>query len=143
MSIQFAIITEARRWLDTPFHHQGRVKGVGCDCIGLVLGVAGTLEMKSRRGGLLKACDEKAYGRLPDGEKLQSLLAQHLHEIPTTAVEPGDVLLFRFDHNPQHVGLVSDRGIIHCYMQARRVVEHRLDEVWQARVVAAYRFDGV
>ncbi len=26
-------------WLGTPYRHQGRRKGVGCDCLGLVLGV--------------------------------------------------------------------------------------------------------
>ena len=33
------IIQTARQWLDTPYHHQARVKGVGVDCIGLVIGV--------------------------------------------------------------------------------------------------------
>ena len=35
-----AIIAEARSWLGTPWHHQASLKGVGCDCIGFVRGVA-------------------------------------------------------------------------------------------------------
>jgi hypothetical protein len=33
-------IAQARTWIGTPFHHQGRLKGVGCDCLGLIVGVA-------------------------------------------------------------------------------------------------------
>ena len=30
------IVEEARSWLGTPYHHQAALKGVGCDCIGLL-----------------------------------------------------------------------------------------------------------
>ena len=33
------IIAEAQSWLGTPYRHQGSLKGVGCDCLGLVRGV--------------------------------------------------------------------------------------------------------
>jgi cell wall-associated NlpC family hydrolase len=33
------IVEEARSWLGTPYHHQAALKGVGCDCIGLLRGV--------------------------------------------------------------------------------------------------------
>lgn len=33
------IIAEARAWIGTPYRHQGSLKGVGCDCLGLVCGV--------------------------------------------------------------------------------------------------------
>lgn len=33
------IVIEARSWLGTPYRHQASVKGVGCDCLGLVRGV--------------------------------------------------------------------------------------------------------
>jgi hypothetical protein len=35
-----AVIAEARSWLGTPWHHQASLKGVGCDCIGFIRGVA-------------------------------------------------------------------------------------------------------
>lgn len=34
-----AIVTEARTWIGTPYQHQASLKGVGCDCLGLVRGV--------------------------------------------------------------------------------------------------------
>jgi hypothetical protein len=33
------IIAAARSWLGTPYAHQASLKGVGCDCLGLVRGV--------------------------------------------------------------------------------------------------------
>ena len=33
------VIAAARGWLGTPYHDQASVKGVGCDCLGLVRGV--------------------------------------------------------------------------------------------------------
>ena len=34
-----AIVAEARAWIGTRYRHQASVKGVGCDCLGLVRGV--------------------------------------------------------------------------------------------------------
>jgi len=34
-----AIVAEARSWIGTRYRHQGSLKGVGCDCLGLVRGV--------------------------------------------------------------------------------------------------------
>ncbi len=41
---------------------------------------------------------------------------------------------------PQHVALVTDHGIIHSYSGVGKVVEHGLDDRWQQRITAAYRF---
>ena len=34
-----AIVEEARAWIGTPYRHQASLKGVGCDCLGLIRGV--------------------------------------------------------------------------------------------------------
>ena len=33
------IVAAARGWIGTPYQHQGSLRGVGCDCLGLVRGV--------------------------------------------------------------------------------------------------------
>jgi NlpC/P60 family putative phage cell wall peptidase len=33
------IVGETRDWIGTPYQHQASLKGVGCDCLGLVRGV--------------------------------------------------------------------------------------------------------
>ena len=40
------IVTQARTWIGTPFHHQARLKGKGCDCLGLIVGVVDELGLK-------------------------------------------------------------------------------------------------
>jgi NlpC/P60 family putative phage cell wall peptidase len=144
------ITQEARSWIGTRFHHQGRVKAAaghrgGCDCIGLVIGVAENLGITLGQGLAPCQIDCSDYGRYPDGKKLQHMLARYLQEIPIATIVPGDIILFRFEDNPQHVAIASDYGIgtlgiIHCYAQVRKVVEHHLDQHWQRRIVAAYRF---
>jgi len=32
---------------------------------------------------------------------------------------------------------------VHALLQSRRVVEHRIDAVWQRRIVALFRLPGV
>lgn len=136
MATRSEVIAEARLWLGTPFHHQGRLRGVGCDCIGLVVGVCRAL-------GLGDA-DARGYARTPDGRSLAEGLARHLAEIPPEAARPGDVLLLRIRRDPQHVGFLGPGGsIIHAYAGAGRVVETRFDSWWQARLVAAYAIPGV
>ena len=134
------VITEARSWLGTRFHHQGRLKGVGVDCAGLVVGVAEALGLQVQ--------DRTDYTRQPDGTMLQETCDEQLIRIPLEDIRPGDLLLMRFEQEPQHLGIVGDYefgglSLIHAYAQARRVVETRLDEVWLSRVVGAYRFSGV
>lgn len=141
MATRQDILLEARAWIGTRWMHQQSLKGVACDCIGLVKGVAINV-------GLLPAdfatrpevTQFSGYGRRPDGRLIRAL---DLFLDRVTRPELGDVLLMRFDQNPQHVAIVSDIGIIHSHASARRVVEHRLDDLWTQRIVAIYRFRGV
>lgn len=127
------IVAEARTWLGTPFHHQGRVKGAGVDCIGLVIGVARDL-------GLVDYASP-AYGRIPNPVVMGRELRAHL--LPASAIDPGVVLWFAFAQAPQHVGIVTDSGLIHAYATAGKVVETGLDPQWIARTRGMFRFPGV
>ena len=129
------IVLEAKTWIGTPFKHQGRIKGIGVDCVGLIIGVAHYFK--------LTEFDYTHYSHTPDGYLMQQLLDQHLESIAIHAAKPGDIVLMRFDTEPQHVGILSDYGIIHAYAQVRRCVEHRLDGVWQSRIVGAYAYPNV
>lgn len=134
MTTAAEVIVEARTWIGTPFRHQGRKKGVGVDCAGLVIGVARTL-------GLSDA-DYIGYGRQPAGGLLPRLLAEHLDAI--AAPEPAAVVLMAFGREPQHLGILTDVGtLIHAYESIAACVEHRFADVWGARVRAAYRFRGL
>lgn len=144
------VVTQARTWIGTPFHHQGRVKHVGVDCIGLLVGVIKELGIKSTKkdnnGNLipLESFDNTNYGRLPDGVLLQTSIEKHFYKVERNNIKPGDVLLFKFDENPQHIGIATDYptdglGLIHCYQCSGKVVEHIFSKIWHERLIEGYR----
>lgn len=126
-----AIIAEARTWIGTPFVHQGRVKGLGVDCGGLVLGVARALG--------LDVPEPPAYSMSPDPAIIEHLLTRHCVAMRRTELAPGDVLWFSFAGEPRHVGLASGIGVIHAWAKPGRVVEHRIDDLWLHRLRGVYR----
>lgn len=128
------IIDEARTWLATPFHHQGRVKGAGVDCVGLVIGVARALELADYNYS-------EPYGRIPNPNIMGRELRQNM--TPTVEIVPGCVLWFAFAAAPMHLGIVTDTGLIHAYSLAGRVVETGLDPQWIARKRGAFLYPGV
>jgi NlpC/P60 family putative phage cell wall peptidase len=117
-----AVITEARGWLRTPYHHAARVKGAGVDC------------------AMLPAAVYRAVGLIPDfpvahyppdwhlhrdAERYLDVVTRHAVEVPAPT-GPGDFVLFRWGrcfahgaivvdwpaiiHAVLHVGVVLDRG---------------------------------
>lgn len=134
MTTRQEVIEESRTWLGTRWVHQGRSRA-GVDCIGIVIKVAHALNIFT--------FDTFDYSRQPDPNRMRELLGEHMDPIAIADARIGDVLLMRFEREPQHVAIVTDKGIIHAYAQARRVVEHRLDSVWKSRIVGAYQFKGL
>lgn len=141
MSSPEEIIACARGWIGTPFHHQGRRKSVGVDCLGLLTGIAAELGLRDMKGALLSAHDRADYPFEAKHNDLQARLGELLTR-KTGKPMPGDVALIRLDRIPRHVAVVSDYvnglGLIHAYAQAGKVVEHALDSWWQKRVVGVY-----
>mgnify|MGYP000314131404 CR=1 FL=1 len=145
------IVNEARAWIGTPWHHQGRKKHVGCDCIGMVLGVlhgaGATSPARDAAGRRLTfpSFDRTDYAPDPNSQRLRHTLETHLMEIPLNAIAAGDVLLFKIIHLPQHVGIVGNHpsgeglSLIHAYSAAGKVVEESLGKSWLTRTIAAYR----
>ncbi len=138
-SIAKQVEQKAREYVATRWHHQGRVKGVGVDCIGLVICVASDLGL-----GDFSA---EGYGRLPTGGRLRAGLTDAFDTVAIADMQPGDVVLMRFAGEPQHVAILSDMGgrlgMIHAHAAMRKVVEHGLDDVWRSRIVAVFRFKEV
>lgn len=142
------IVIAARAWIDTRFSHQGRRKksaydAGGVDCLGLLIGVAQELNLKDRVGRAFANSDTTDYSKVPDGNRLQATLGRLLESIAIEQMRAGDIVLFRLDGNPQHLGIISDHahgfGIIHAYAPSRKVVENRLDESWEEKIVSVFR----
>ena len=142
MTTRADVVAAARAWTDTPFHHQARLKGVGVDCVGLVIGVAREL------GLIAPDFDVTAYPRVPDGTCLMALAATHMTPIDRAAMQPGDVVVVSFDRDPQHLGILGDYrhggfSIIHAAGLTGRVIETRLMFTEQMKFVAAFALPGI
>lgn len=129
------IATEAREWIGTPFRWQGRVKGVGCDCKGLVAGVAKACGRPEAASLEALAGD---YGAKVDPVRLRVGLARLFDTVAT--IEPGDILLLKIGGVAQHLGIaLNDSRMVHCYAAGpAQVIEAtigrgRLDSVWRWR----------
>lgn len=144
MTTHADVVAEARTWIDTPVHHQARIKHVGVDCIGLVIGVA-------RELGLVEPTfDIGAYPRDPDSVSLLAKAREHMTEIPYDEAVSGDVLVITFNRDPQHFCILAEyrpgvRSVIHAASNANpgRVVETRLMFSAVMRRGAAFRLPGV
>ena len=131
------IIKAARSYLGTPFHHLGRVKGVGVDCVGMVAGVLSSMGVPY--------VDLPVYSRQPDGFTLERELDSCLVAIDRHHILPGDVLSFwyQYRNKPCHVGIATDIGVIHTNAAIGKVVEHHLDDFWAKRISRVYQLPGV
>jgi cell wall-associated NlpC family hydrolase len=148
------VVAQARSWLGTKYHHQGRLKKSaagpgGVDCIGLVIGVIQELGIHDGDGFLLSGHDEKGYSTLPEGGRLELGIARHLRRVKPETMREGDLLLFKIWGEPQHIGLVTQYpnggqekplGVIHCHSRSGAVVEHILSDAWRRMIVGVYRF---
>ena len=134
------ILAEARKWIGTPYQHQGRVRGVGVDCIGLIFGVLEGAGVRDKE--FWDAIKEryKAYRRVPDGYSLYKGFSAHLPEIPKYLAEPADMLLIRFAKAPRHTAILTDRGtIIHAYSEVACCTEHQWSDYWYRETVTCFR----
>lgn len=132
MNSTACMITAARACLGTPFHHQGRQPHIGLDCIGLVVVALQACGMRIE--------DRQDYSIRPNGDHLLQALARH-GALPVQTIESGDILLFRYDQQPQHVAIATDNNMmIHSFAPAGAVVETNIGVYWQRRLLGIYRF---
>ena len=135
------LVVSARKYLGVPFLHQGRSKR-GLDCAGLPKLSYADL------GTVLP--DVRGYGREPfRGRLMQAIIdafGEPFSTSPDADLQPGDIAVFRFRDEPHHIAIVGDSPygsltLIHADSSpgCRKVVEHRLDDWWRERLVAAFR----
>ena len=135
LKIHLKMYRKAKEWVNTPYHHQAAVKQVGCDCIGLLVGVW-----------------TKLLGNLPvqppiyspqwhlhqDESQLIHVLKNTYEFVEVNASSPplGSVLCFGLKGRPaHHAAIVSgENKFIHSYATPKKVVEVTLDESWKKRL---------
>jgi NlpC/P60 family putative phage cell wall peptidase len=136
------IIDEARSWIGTPYRHQASLKGVGCDCLGLVRGVWRALHGEEPERAPPYTRD---WAEATSRETLAEAGARHLLPVARDAIQAGDVLLFRWRTGlvAKHAAiLTADATMIHAHDGAA-VAEVAFAPWWRRRLAYAFRFPGV
>jgi NlpC/P60 family putative phage cell wall peptidase len=162
-----AIVAEALSWVGTPYRHQASLKGVGCDCLGLLRGVWRAFYGPE---------PEPVPGYTPDwaeargAETLAEAAARHLTPVPLADIGAGDVLLFRWRANlpAKHAAILvshslsdlrssaplvdsrsdlrSSAPLVDRFVHAQQgaaVATASLTPWWRRRIAGAFRFPGV
>ncbi len=140
MSVRDTALAHARGWLGTPYHHQASVRGVGCDCLGLIRGVWRELYGAEPEAPPAYTAD---WAEATGEETLLAAARRNLIEIEQG--EAGDVALFRMvEPGPaKHAGILSGNGrFIHAY-SGRAVTESFLGRWWEAKIVASFTWPEV
>ena len=135
------VVRAARQWIGTPYLHQASLKGVGCDCIGLVRGLWRELIGPEPEPMRPYSPDWAEAG---GDETLIALGETHFVAADPQAWKAGDLLVFRFRDNAvaKHVGVATDTThMIHAHDGAR-VAEVALG-AWRRRIVRAFSFPGL
>jgi len=136
------IVAEALEWVGTPYRHQGSLKGVGCDCLGLVRGVwQAVYGVEPEAPGPYAADWAEATGE----DRLLTAAGRYCIAKSKEMAMPGDLLLFRWrpDVPAKHAGiLVADDRFIHAY-QGHSVLVSALVPHWRRRIAGIFAFSAL
>jgi len=133
------IVRAARGWLGTPYHDQASVKGVGCDCLGLIRGVWREVIGPEPMPVPPYSRD---WGEAGPHEVLAEAARAAMIEIDVSEARTGDVVLFRMRQGAiaKHAGILTPKGhFIHAY-ERTGVIEEPLTDPWRCRIAFAFRF---
>ena len=135
------IVASARGWLGTPYHDQASLRGVGCDCLGLVRGVWRDV-----------VGDEPfpipPYSRDWGETGAREVIADHarrvMTETPPSEAGPGAMLVFRMRPRAiaKHIGILSGPGQFIHACERIGVIEELLTQAWRRRIAFAFLFPG-
>ena len=136
------IVAAARGWIGTPYHHQASLRHAGTDCLGLVRGVWRELYGTDAE---LPPAYSRDWAEASGDEAMLEAAQRHLIPKPITAIEAGDVIIFRLRAGfiAKHAAIVTaPRRMVHA-MEGAPVAEVALTNWWRRRIAGAFQFPGI
>lgn len=135
------VAREARSWVDTAFVWGQSVKGEGCDCKGLIIGVARELGRAEADSLYAAVTDYRVDRPVPTAFLIEGVEALFDR---VTDMRAGDVLLLNHAGRPGHLAIyVGDDRIVHAFPGVKakvserdlRVLTHKfpLHSIWRWR----------
>jgi len=116
------ILRVARSYLGTPYHHQGRIKGAGMDCVGLIICVCKDL------GVFPPDFEFNGYTRRTKGNEMLRIAQGYL--LSAKSEDIGQLILF---HNAgvSHCAISSEENrIIHCVYHSSKLLRGVREEAF-------------
>lgn len=135
-------VSEVMSFIGTPYKHQGRVPGVGMDCVAPLIVAA------RKFGIVMPDFDVTGYARDPDGS-LEPLLSKHLVKKTREELLPGDVVLNGFRAmSPRHIAIIIGERygqweLLHAHSMVKKVQIERIQYGKYWRYVQGYGVPGV
>lgn len=116
----------ALTWIGTPYHHHSGIKGVGCDCVHLLIKVY-------VEAGLMEDYDPGYYPPQffmhSDEERFLKKVLGYSREIPEAEAGVGDVVLYKLGKCYAHGAIIVSPGwphsIVHADASSNIVVRSR------------------
>lgn len=122
------------------------MKGVGCDCLGLIRGL--WRELLGDEPEAMPAYT-RDWGDTTGAEPLLAAARRNLVQIAPGLALPGDVLVFRMQAGvAKHAGIVTEdrhdeaARFVHA-VEDQGVIEVALTRWWRRHIAAAFAFPGV
>ena len=134
------LVDEAKLWLGTPYDHHSAIRNVGCDCVGLLIGVLKEI------GYMSEKYHPRAYAQQwmlhRSTEILISDLEEYSTEVLKNEVSAGDILLFKFGRATSHMGIfLKDNVFIHCWTKKGVCKSVLKNSIWEARLSKIVRLN--
>ena len=150
--LRLKIYKEALEWVNTPWIHHQSVKGIGCDCIGLLIGVGNNAADLKFNWKDPKNYVFKGYSRLPEPPKMKAGMKANLDWIGVNYKDAdiGDILWCRVDKQPHHVAILGPNGLIvhadaipKAGAEGGKVVERVLRRDEMSKIIGVFRYKSV
>lgn len=139
-----AVVESARTWCGTPFRHQGRQKGVGIDCVGLIYMLAKEFDLADTDETTSKAAPFVRYSRVPADGQMRLFCNTYFKKARQADLRPADIILMNLAREEGHVALYTGEGtIIHALSLVGACTEHSLDHKWTRRMTGFYRYPAL
>lgn len=133
------IVALAKSWIGTPYRHQASAKHIGCDCLGLVLGI-----WRELYGAAPSAAENysRDWAETAVTDHLLDAAQLHLHRTQLEYMRPGDVLVFKWSEFSvsKHLGIyIGDGKMIHAF-ERHAVCAATLVPQWRKRISGVFSF---
>lgn len=139
MMIAEEVLSEAERWLGTPYRHGASARGISCDCLGLVRGVWRALYGDEPEAPGVYAPD---WAEVSCGDPMLEAASRHMNRRDSPVPMPGDLVVFRWRAGlaSKHLGIMAHGNrFIHAY-QGHSVMASALVPQWRNRIAGIFIF---